>query len=66
MGLAGLTLSSLLTLLLAAVARAAAVPIVLSAPMMAAAGVLVIVTALGSGVYALRRVGQADPATLLL
>ena len=65
-GLAGLIVAGLLTLLLAVVARAAAVPIVLSAPMMAAAGVLVVVTALGSGVYALRRVGQADPATLLL
>jgi putative ABC transport system permease protein len=65
-GLAGLALSSVLTLMMATVARLGAVPIVLSASMMVGAAVLVLATALGSGVYALRRVGQADPAALLL
>jgi putative ABC transport system permease protein len=65
-GLAGLALSTVLTLIMAAVARLGAVPIVLSGAMIAAAAGLVLVTALGSGVYALRRVGQADPAALLL
>ena len=65
-GVAGLALAGLLTGVLAAVARLGDVPMVLSAPMVAAAAALVLVTALGSGAYALRRVGQADPATLLL
>jgi putative ABC transport system permease protein len=65
-GLAGLALSAVLTLIMAAVARLGSVPIVLSWTMMAGAAVLVLATALGSGVYALRRVGQADPAALLL
>lgn len=65
-GLAGLVLAAILTVLLTTVARLGAVPIVLSAPMMAAAAALILVTALGSGAYALRRVGQADPAALLL
>jgi putative ABC transport system permease protein len=65
-GLAGLLLAGALTLVLAAVARAGGVPIVLSLPMMAGASVLVLITALASGAYALRRVGEADPAALLL
>jgi putative ABC transport system permease protein len=55
-----------LALLLAAAARAGAVPAVFSASMMGVAAALVMVTALGSGLFALRRVGQADPAVLLL
>ena len=65
-GVAGLALAALLTGLLAAVGRLGDVPMVLSAPMIAAAATLVLATALGSGAYALRRVGQADPAALLL
>jgi putative ABC transport system permease protein len=65
-GVAGLAAAAVLTGLLAVVARAGAVPAVFSASMMALAGGLVMVTALGSGLFALRRVGQADPAVLLL
>lgn len=65
-GMAGLLLASLLTAVLAAVARIGSVPMVLSLPMVATAAALVLATALGSGAYALRRIGQADPATLLL
>jgi putative ABC transport system permease protein len=65
-GLAGLAAALVMTALLALAARAGAVPIVLSPAMMAVAGLLVMVTALGSGVFALRRVGTADPAVLLL
>jgi putative ABC transport system permease protein len=65
-GMAGLLLASALTAALAAVAWVGAVPMVLSVEMIAAAAALVLATALGSGAYALRRIGQADPATLLL
>jgi putative ABC transport system permease protein len=65
-GAAGLATGAALALLLAAVARAGAVPAVFSASMMGLAASLVMVTALGSGLFALRRVGQADPAVLLL
>jgi putative ABC transport system permease protein len=65
-GVAGLLLASLLTAVLAAVAKLGSVPMVLSPQMIAAAAALVLATALGSGAYALRRVGQADPAALLL
>lgn len=65
-GIAGLVAAGLLTGLLAIVARSHGVPIVLSAPMIAAAGALIILVALGSGAWALRRVAQADPASLLL
>jgi putative ABC transport system permease protein len=65
-GAAGLATAAVLAGLLALAARAGAVPAVFSAPMMAAAAALVMVTALGSGLFALRRVGQADPAVLLL
>ncbi|CAN5312194.1 FtsX-like permease family protein [soil metagenome] len=65
-GLAGLAVAALLTVLLAVAARRAGVPMILSAPMMAAAGFLILLVALGSGAWALRRVGQADPASLLL
>jgi putative ABC transport system permease protein len=65
-GFAGLVVAAALTALLAAGAHAGAVPAVFSAGMMAVAAALVMVTALGSGLFALRRVGQADPATLLL
>jgi len=65
-GAAGLAAGTALALLLAAAARAGAVPAVFSASMMGVAAALVMVTALGSGLFALRRVGQADPAVLLL
>jgi len=65
-GVAGLVAAALLTGLLAIGARAGGVPAVFSFSMMALAGGLVMVTALGSGLFALRRVGQADPAVLLL
>jgi len=65
-GLAGLTAATLLTLVLAVTARRTGVPIVLSLPMMAAAAALILIVALGSGAWALRRVGLADPASLLL
>lgn len=65
-GLAGLASALTLTLVLALAARAGQVPIVLSAGMIAVAAALVMATALGSGAFALRRVGRADPAELLL
>jgi putative ABC transport system permease protein len=65
-GATGLAGAAVLTVALVALARARDVPILLSAPMMTAAAVLVIAVALGSGVFALRRVAQADPAALLL
>lgn len=65
-GAAGLAAAGVLTVLLAFVARAQGVPIILSAPMMVAAGSLIILVALGSGAWALRRVALADPASLLL
>ena len=65
-GVAGLAAGGVLTFLLVLVARASAIPVVLSPAMIAVAAALIFVTALGSGALALRRVGQADPATLLL
>jgi len=65
-GAAGLAASGILSLGLAVGARAGAVPAVFSAGMMAVSAALVIVTALGSGLFAVRRVGHADPAVLLL
>lgn len=65
-GAAGLAMAATLATLLAGAARAGAVPAVFSITMMAVAASLVMVTALGSGLFALRRVGQADPAVLLL
>lgn len=65
-GVAGLALGGVLTLVLAVAAGAGSIPVVLTAPMIVAAVALVLITALGSGALALRRVAQADPATLLL
>ncbi len=65
-GVAGLAAGGFLTFLLVLVARVGAIPVVLSPAMIAVAAALIFVTALGSGALALRRVGQADPATLLL
>lgn len=65
-GAAGLAVAGVLTLLLVLAAGAGAVPIVLTIPMILVAGGLVMLTALGSGALALRRVAQADPAVLLL
>lgn len=65
-GAAGLVLSGVLTLALALAASASAIPIVLTLPMIALSGALVMITALVSGALALRRVAQADPAVLLL
>ncbi|MBQ1544059.1 ABC transporter permease [Caulobacter sp. CCUG 60055] len=65
-GVAGVGVAALLTVGLIGLAGSQAVPIVLSPAMMATAAVLVILVALLSGVFALRRVAQADPASLLL
>jgi putative ABC transport system permease protein len=65
-GAAGLAAAAALGLLLVLAARAGSAPVVVSAPMMAAAGALVMATALASGLFALRRVGEADPSVLLL
>jgi putative ABC transport system permease protein len=65
-GVAGLAGAAALTLLMSLAARLGDVPIVLEPLMVVGAAVLVILTALGSGAMALRRVGQADPAALLL
>ncbi|WP_293902907.1 ABC transporter permease [Phenylobacterium sp.] len=65
-GAAGLIVAGVLTLLLTVAADAGAVPVVLTFPMIAASAALVMLTALGSGALALRRVAQADPAVLLL
>lgn len=65
-GVAGLASGALLTLLLTLAAAAGSIPVVLSIPMVVVAAALVIFTSIGSGLLALRRVGQADPASLLL
>lgn len=65
-GAAGLLVGGLLTVFLAVTARAQGVPIILSPGMTGAAALLILIVALGSGVWALRRVAQADPASLLL
>lgn len=65
-GGAGLAVGGLLTALLTVAAAASAIPIVLTPAMIAVAAALVMLTALGSGALALRRVAQADPAVLLL
>jgi putative ABC transport system permease protein len=65
-GVAGLVAGGVLTLILALGAAARAIPVVLSLPMIGVAAALVVLTSIGSGLLALRRVGQADPATLLL
>lgn len=65
-GGAGLAVGGLLTALLTVAAAAGAIPIVLTPAMIAVAAALVMLTALGSGALALRRVAQADPAVLLL
>jgi len=65
-GVAGLVVGSLLTLALAVTARTQGVPIVLSPAMTGAAALLILIVALGSGAWALRRVARADPASLLL
>lgn len=65
-GIAGLAVAGVLTFVLALAARAGALPIVLTLPMIAVSVALVLLTALGSGALALRRVAQADPAVLLL
>lgn len=65
-GAAGLTVGGGLTLLLALAARVGSIPVVLTLPMIAVSAGLVMITALGAGALALRRVAQADPAVLLL
>ena len=66
MGVAGLIAGAALTVILSLAAATGAIPVVLSVPMIGIAAALVILTSIGSGLLALRRVGQADPATLLL
>lgn len=63
---AGVILAGVLAGLLAVVARLAATPLVMTAPMVVAAIGLVALVAFGSGLWALRRVARADPAALLL
>jgi putative ABC transport system permease protein len=63
---AGLVLAGILTTLLMAVARLQDTPLVVTPAMTAAAALLVVLVALGSGLWALRRVARADPAALLL
>ena len=65
-GAAGLVVAGALTLAMSAAAHVGDIPVVLTLPMIAASAALVLVTALGSGVLALRRVAQTDPAVLLL
>ena len=65
-GGAGLAVGGALTLVLALAAAAGGIPVVLTPTMVAIAAALVMLTALGSGALALRRVAQADPAVLLL
>ena len=63
---AGVVLAGVLTGLLVALARLKATPLVLTPVMAVLAMGLVVAVALGSGLWALRRVAQADPAALLL
>jgi putative ABC transport system permease protein len=63
---AGILLAGVLAGILAAAARLGATPLIMTAPMVAAAIGLVALVAFGSGLWALRRVARADPATLLL
>jgi putative ABC transport system permease protein len=63
---AGVVLAGALTAMLVVLARLKATPLVLTPPMVAAAAGLVVLVALGSGLWALRRVARADPAALLL
>ncbi|MDB5457980.1 MAG: transporter permease [Caulobacter sp.] len=63
---AGLGLAGALTAILVALARLKATPLSLTPAMAAAAAGLVVLVALGSGLWALRRVARADPAALLL
>ena len=65
-GVVGAVVSGVMVFALALAARSWAVPMVLSPQMVAAALALVLVVALISGLFALRRVGSADPAALLL
>ena len=65
-GAAGLAVAGVLTAILVALAAAGAAPLVLTPVMILVAAALIMLTALLSGVLAVRRVGQADPAALLL
>lgn len=65
-GFAGVVVAGSLTLVLALAAGAADVPVILTLPMIGVSCALVMLTALGAGALALRRVAQADPAALLL
>ena len=63
---AGVVLAGALTAILVFLARLKATPLVLTPVMAIAAIGLVVLVALGSGLWALRRVARADPAALLL
>ena len=65
-GAGGVAAAGVLTVFLVLGARALAAPIVLSPEMVAMAGILILLVAMGSGFVALRRVANADPAVLLL
>jgi putative ABC transport system permease protein len=63
---AGVMLAGALTAVLVFLAQLKATPLVLTPVMAAGAIGLVVLVALGSGLWALRRVARADPAALLL
>jgi putative ABC transport system permease protein len=65
-GAVGVLAAGVLTLVLVLGAKALQAPIILSPAMIAMAGGLILLVSMGSGFVALRRVAQADPATLLL
>lgn len=65
-GALGVILAGACAVVLAVVARFKSVPLVLSGGMLGACAIIILVVALGSGLIAIRRVAQADPAVLLL
>lgn len=64
-GVAGLALTAGLSVLIAAIARAAFVAMVFPVWAIALTAALILIIALGSGLLALRALGRADPAALL-
>ncbi len=63
---AGLLLAGALSGILVLLAQVQATPLILTPIMAVGAVILVVLVALGSGLWALRRVARADPAALLL
>lgn len=64
-GIAGLALTAGLSVLIAAIARAAFVAMVFPVWAIALTAALILIIALGSGLLALRALGRADPVALL-